>query len=76
MGEPAPCSDCQCERLRNRIAFNILLDECVIASLSDTVAVLREAGDPDVSPFEHAIRTHRIGILKQQAILGAAGIDV
>ncbi|MCJ2048261.1 hypothetical protein [Methylobacterium sp. J-070] len=58
------------------MAFSILLDEQVIAALAGSVAILREANDPDVLDLEHAIRSHRIGILKQRAILGAAGIDV
>ena len=58
------------------MAFNVLLDEFAISALSDAVAVLREANDPAVPDLEHAIRTHRIGIMKQRAILGAAGIDV
>jgi hypothetical protein len=62
--------------MRQRLAFNILLDEFAIAALSDAVALLRAADDQDVAHVEHAIRTHRIGILKQRAILGAAGIEI
>ncbi|MCJ2019497.1 hypothetical protein MKK84_19005 [Methylobacterium sp. E-065] len=39
-------------------------------------AVLRTADDQNVAYVEHAIRTHRVGILKQRAILGAAGIEI
>ena len=76
MSTPNPNIGCPCARLQQRIAFNILLDEQVIAALAGAVAVLREANDPTVLDLEHAIRTHRIGILKQRAVLGAAGIDV
>ncbi|MCJ2140062.1 hypothetical protein [Methylobacterium sp. E-066] len=62
--------------MRQRLAFNIMLDEFAIAALSDAVAILRAADDQDVTQVEHAIRTHRIGILKQRAILGAAGIEI
>ena len=76
MGETTPRPECHCARLRHRFAFNILLDEHVIAALSDAAAALRDANDPAAPDLEHAIRTHRIGILKQRAILGAAGIEV
>lgn len=68
--------DCPCSRLRHRPTFNILLDELAIAVLSEAVAVLRRAGDPGAADLEHAVRTHRIGILKQRAVLGAAGINM
>ncbi|MCJ2017782.1 hypothetical protein MKK84_10170 [Methylobacterium sp. E-065] len=76
MGEPTPPSDARALVLQNRIAFSILLDECVIAVLSDATALMREVGDPAVLEFESAIRTYRVSILKQRTILGAAGIDV
>lgn len=76
MPEPKPAPDCPCARLRQRVAFNILLDECAIAVLSDAVAALRRADDPSIADLERAIRTHRIGILKQRAILGAFGFGV
>ena len=44
--------------------------------MASLVAVLRDERHPKVPELEHAIRTHRIGILKQRAILGVAGIDV
>ncbi|MCJ2019525.1 hypothetical protein MKK84_19145 [Methylobacterium sp. E-065] len=56
--------------------MSILLDECVIAALSDATAMMREGGDPAVSELESTIRTQRVGILKQRTLLGAAGIDV
>lgn len=71
-----PHNDRPCDRLRCRLALNILLDEQVIAALARATAVLREVNDPAVLDLEHAIRTHRIGILKQRAVLGAAGIDL
>ena len=76
MRESKPAQDCWLTALRDRIALNILCDERVIRALSELAAVLREEGDPFVSELEHAIRTHRIGIVKQRAVLGAAGIDV
>jgi hypothetical protein len=68
--------DLSCERLRSRIAMSILLDEQVIAALARAIAILRETNDPGVLDLEHAIRAHRVGILKRRAVLGAAGIDV
>ena len=56
--------------------MSILLDEQVIAALASAVSILRKANDPGVLDLEHAIRTHRVGILKQRAVLGAAGIEV
>ena len=76
MGKPRQGSECTCARLSDRIAINVLLDEFAIAAMSEAVAVLRDANDPAVPDFERTIRTHRIGILKQRAILGAAGIEV
>jgi hypothetical protein len=58
------------------MALTIALDEQVIEALAIAAATLRDGNDPDASDLDHAIRTHRIGILKQRAILGAAGIDV
>lgn len=76
MSKPDPNIDCPCDRLGNRIALNILLDEQAIAALARAAAVLREEDDPNILDLEHTIRTHRIGIVKQRAVLGAAGIDV
>lgn len=76
MSKPDPNIGCPCDRLRNRIALNILLDEQAIAALARAAAVLREEDDPNILDLEHTIRTHRIGIVKQRAVLGAAGIDV
>ena len=76
MLEPKPLLDRSYDRLRDRIALNILCDEQVIAAMASLVAVLRDERHPRVPELEHAIRTHRIGILKQRAILGVAGIDV
>ena len=76
MSKLNPDMDHSFERLQTRIAMSVLLDEQVIATLARAVAILREANDPGVLDLEHAIRTHRVGILKQRAILGAAGIDV
>jgi hypothetical protein len=53
-----------------------MLDEFAIAAISEAIATMREADDPTVPDLEHAVRTHRIAIMKQRAILGAAGIDV
>ncbi|MCJ2136637.1 hypothetical protein MKK69_21745 [Methylobacterium sp. J-026] len=68
--------DHHCDCLQRRLALNILLDEQVIAALARATAALREKDDPAVLDLERVIRTHRIGILKQRAVLGAAGIDV
>lgn len=62
--------------MRQRLAFNILLDEFAIAALSEALSVLRAADAPGTAQIEQAIRTHRVGILKQRVILGAAGIEV
>lgn len=69
--------DCTCATLRERLAFNILLDEFAIAALSDALVLLNATDDdPGVTQIEHTIRTHRIAILKQRVILGAAGIEL
>ena len=76
MANPSSRPDCSCARLRQRIALSVMVDELAIAALSDAVAVLRGMNDAAVPELEHAIRTHRIGIVKHRAILGAGGIDV
>lgn len=69
--------DRTCATLRERLAFNILLDEFAIAALSDALVLLNATDDdPGVTQIEHTIRTHRIAILKQRVILGAAGIEL
>ena len=68
--------ECLCAKLRQSLALNILLDEFAIAALSEARALLRAADDQDVTQVEHAIRAHRIGILKQRTILGAVGIKI
>lgn len=73
---PRQGSECSCESLSRRISLNVMLDEFAIAAMSEAIAAMREANDPAVPDLEHAIRTHRIGIMKQRAILGAAGIEV
>lgn len=76
MPDPSDSTDCSCERLRCRLALSILLDEQVVAALASAIHLLRETDSAAVVDLEHAVRTHRIGILKQRAILGAAGMDV
>ena len=76
MSESNTHLDRSCARLQDRIAVSILIDEQLIAALAEAAADLREANDPEVMDFEHGIRMHRVGIVKQRAILGAAGIDV
>ncbi|KAB1077141.1 hypothetical protein [Methylobacterium soli] len=64
-------------RLRDRIALIIALEEVAISALSDGLAAIRkQCPDEDVSDLEHAVRAHRIGILKQRAVLGGLGIEV
>ncbi|GJE09355.1 hypothetical protein FOHLNKBM_0378 [Methylobacterium longum] len=76
MPDPSESTDCSCERLRCRIALSILVDEQVVAALASALQILREKDCAGVVELEHAIRTHRIGILKRRAILGAAGVEV
>ena len=76
MCKPKPQHLCSVTHLSDRMALHVMLDELAIAALSDAAAALREANDPAVTDLEQAIRTHRIGILKQRAILGAFGIEV
>ncbi|TXN01225.1 hypothetical protein FV222_10900 [Methylobacterium sp. WL103] len=71
-----PVENFSCQRLRDRTALNVILDETVLSAFSETISALRDGGDPLVPEFEHVVRSHRIGIIKQRAILGAAGIDL
>ncbi|MEE7502803.1 hypothetical protein MMR14E_05210 [Methylobacterium mesophilicum] len=76
MSEHPKPTDIRADRLRCRIALSIALDEHVIEALAIAAATLRDGNDPGAGDLDNAIRTHRINILKQRAILGAAGIDV
>jgi hypothetical protein len=76
MSEPKETADIQCDRLRCRMALTIALDEQIIEALAIAAATLHDGNDPGASDLVDVIRTHRIGILKQRAILGAAGINV
>lgn len=67
---------CERDLLHLRMALHIAMDEAAIDALASALAVLRESGHPDTALVEEVVRTHRIGILKQRAILGAAGLDV
>lgn len=76
MSEPKRTTDIRADRLHRRIALTIALDEQVIEALAITAATLRNGSDPGASDLDQAIRTYRISIMKQRAVLGAAGIDV
>jgi hypothetical protein len=58
------------------MVLTIALDERLIESLAVAAAALRKAGDPSATDLERVIRINRISIIKQRAILGAAGIEV
>jgi hypothetical protein len=76
MSEPEEPTDIEQDRLCRRIALTIAMDEQVIETLAIAASVLRDEDDPGAADLEGAIRTHRVAIIKQRAILGAAGIDV
>ena len=76
MPDPRDSTDRSCEQLRCRIALSILVDEQVVSALASAIHNLRETDDAAVGDLECAVRTQRIGILKQRAILGAAGMEV
>ena len=76
MPDAEPRPDPHCVRLCQRIALSIAMDELAISELNARLAVLRERGDPAVPDFEHTVRHLRVGIIKQRAIIGAAGFDV
>ena len=72
-GEPRVCER---DLLHLRMALHIAMDEAAIDALASALAVLRESGHPETQAVAEAVRTHRIGILKQRAVLGAAGLGV
>lgn len=76
MTDPHNSADRTCVRLRHQIALSTLMDDLVVASLAASVAAFRDNGVSDLEALEHMIRAHRIAVLKQGAILGAAGIDM
>jgi hypothetical protein len=76
MSEPEKSTAIESDVLCRRIAFAIAMDEQVIEVLAVAASALRDAADPSAADFEGAIRTHRVGIIKQRAILGAAGIEI
>jgi hypothetical protein len=76
MSEPEKSPDIERDLLCRRMALAIAADEHVIEALAVAAGVLRDADDPGAADLEGAIRTHRVAIMKQRAILGANGIDV
>lgn len=76
MSEPKKTTDLERDRLHRRMVLTIALDERLIESLAVAAAALRKAGDPSATDLERVIRINRISIIKQRAILGAAGIEV
>lgn len=76
MSEPKKTTGLERDRLYYRMAVTIALDEQLLASLAVAADVLRKAGDPGATDVERVIRINRVGIIKQRAILGAAGIKV
>ena len=62
--------------MRQRLAFNILLDELALEIELKALTPLQAAADPGVARVEQAIPSHRISFLEQRAILGAAGIEM
>lgn len=52
------------------------MDDLVVASLAAAVAAIWDDGEPDVEVLQQAIRSHRVAVLKQGAVLRAAGIDM
>ena len=63
--------------LRQRVRLLLAFEEATIVALSETLA-----RHPDAYTSEQLvecrsdIRSHRVGIIRQRAILGAVGIDV
>ncbi|MCJ2021487.1 hypothetical protein MKK84_29410 [Methylobacterium sp. E-065] len=76
MSEPEEPNAIESDVLCRRISLAIAVDEQVIEVLAVAATVLRDADDPGAADVEGAIRTHRVGIIKQRAILGAAGIEI
>jgi hypothetical protein len=76
MSVPDKSTAIESDVLCRRIASAIAIDEQVIEALAVAASMLRDTDNSGAADLEGAIRTHRIGILKQRAILGAAGIDV
>jgi hypothetical protein len=74
MADPQCPPDRLCARLQQQIALSILMDDLFVATLASAVGAMRERGRHDTGLLDHAIRSHRIATLKQNALLGAAGI--
>jgi hypothetical protein len=74
--KPNSLADRTCARLQQQIALSTLVDDLVVASLAANVDAFREAGASDVEDFEDVIRSNRLSVLKQGAILGAIGLNV
>jgi hypothetical protein len=75
MTDPSSPPDRLCARLQQQIALSTLMDDLVVGRLATVVAAMRETGMPDIAALEHAIRAHRVAIVKQSALLAAAGLD-
>ena len=63
--------------LRERVLLAIAMEEAMIEGLSERARALGgRLSDKEASAIRHQIREHRVGILKQRALMGALGIDV
>ena len=77
MSEVRNCLDVQLTLLRERVRLSLAFEEVAIRVLHDNLlSVADRITELERQGVERQIRSHRIGIIKQRAIMGALGIDV
>ena len=70
-------SDPLVSRLRDNARLSIAIEEATIGALLDELERARDKTPVWlISAMRRRIRAHRVGIIKQRAVMGALGIDV
>ena len=65
------------DKLRDRIALSLVLDDTLAAELTRKAEALEANGDHEgARALIAAARRHRVGAIKQRALLSASGIAV
>ena len=69
--------DQACERLKRRVALSVAFEEALTDVLAAGAADFRREGFTEVAlEIEVFIRRHRVGLIKNRAIMGAHGIEI
>ena len=65
------------DRLRERIAASLALDDVMASELGRTAMVLAARGDHEgARALIEAARRHRVGAIKHRALMSAQGLEI